>query len=179
MEASNNLYVSYNNSSNYYYAEEEEEKRSTTLSSKYATTTTFYSSLHAVQKPIIMKKKSIAPFPPTKPRVYKVHPAKFKELVQRLTASGPGRRLDEIAPPPLDLTISPTNINDNSNKAAAEAAEEARPVERNKSQNKYSETCGGLSPLRFSFSPSGMACWPLSPLLSPGTLSSLGLATVL
>lgn len=174
MEASNNLYVSYNNSSNYYYAEEE-EKRSTTLSSKHATTT-FYSSLHAVRKPIIMKKKSIAPFPPTKPRVYKVHPAKFKELVQRLTASGPGRRLDEIAPPPLDLMISPTNINDNNNKAAAE---EARPVERNKSQNKYSETCGGLSPLRFSFSPSGMACWPLSPLFSPGTLSYLELATVL
>lgn len=176
MEASNNFYVSYNNSSNYYYAEEE-EKRSTTLSSKYATTT-LYSSLHAVRKPKIMKKKSIAPFPPTKPRVYKVHPAKFKELVQRLTSSGPGRRLDEIAPPPLDLMISPTNINDNNNKAAA-AAEEARPVERNKSQNKYSETCGGLSPLRFSFSPSGMACWRLSPLFSPGTLSSLELATVL
>ncbi|CAN0917797.1 hypothetical protein LINGRAHAP2_LOCUS30519 [Linum grandiflorum] len=78
----------------------------------------FYSSLHSIQgtehkykqgnsnKPFLNKKLPIAPLPPNRPpKVYKVHPINFKELVQNLTGASAAqpRRMQNLAPAPLDL----------------------------------------------------------------------------
>ncbi|KAJ0096633.1 hypothetical protein Patl1_28488 [Pistacia atlantica] len=48
----------------------------------------YHSSLHAVRKaPLKPRKKPIAPLPPTRPKVYKVDPVNFLDLVQKLTGS--------------------------------------------------------------------------------------------
>ncbi|KAJ8760637.1 hypothetical protein K2173_015304 [Erythroxylum novogranatense] len=66
------------------------------------------SSLHSVRKPQVKPwKLPIAPLPPIRPRVYKVDPANFRDLVQKLTgADDPShsqQRLHNVAPPPLHL----------------------------------------------------------------------------
>lgn len=132
---------------------------------------------------MMMMKKPIAPLPPTKPKVYKVEPMKFKEVVQRLTAAPEfqlrsRRRLQEMAPPPLDLSSSSSSsaspiFLEQEKPAAAAAAAAAAEV----NINYFHETavverksCGALSPLGFNFS-------LFSPLLSPGTLSLLEQST--
>ncbi|XP_070037205.1 uncharacterized protein [Nicotiana tomentosiformis] len=105
----------------------------------------YHSSLHGVRrlplKPMI--KQPIAPLPPTPPKIYRVEPVNFKEVVQMLTAApefqsvfnnsssdsdsssnnSNSRRLKDVAPPPLDL--SPISLPRNS--IAAEWREFLRP----------------------------------------------------
>ncbi|CAI9780799.1 unnamed protein product [Fraxinus pennsylvanica] len=87
-------------SSNKIYSYREEEKRDKLASN-------FYSALHSVRKlPMKQVKKPIAPFPPTPPKIYKVDPVNFKEVVQKLTSATESQstRLQEVAPPPLSLS---------------------------------------------------------------------------
>lgn len=110
-------------------------------------TQAYRAALHAIRKiPMkhVITKKPIAPMPPVPPKIYKVAPVDFRDVVQRLTA-GPEfqrRRLQEVAPPPLSLSPLPLT-----GKSA------------------------GMSPLGFSLSPSSLA-WCSSMLFSPQTLSS-------
>ncbi|CDP02623.1 unnamed protein product [Coffea canephora] len=131
MENSSDSYNSSSSTSSQFAAYQQclEENRPKT------TTSSFYSSLHAVRKlPLKPMKKPIAPLPPMKPKVYKVDSVNFKQVVQRLTSApefqpnvSPApeaqevvekvptalalrpRRLEEVAPPALDLssTASP------------------------------------------------------------------------
>ncbi|EXC12630.1 hypothetical protein L484_013008 [Morus notabilis] len=87
-------------------------------SSKPQSSLPYYaSSLHSVRKaPAKPWKKPVAPLPPTPPRVYKVDPINFRNLVQRLTAApefqlaataaadNSPRRLQTLAPPPVQTT---------------------------------------------------------------------------
>lgn len=68
----------------------------------------YRSALHSVRKTAIMKKQPIAPMPPTPPKIYKVDPVDFRDVVQRLTAEPEFQRtrLREVAPPPLSLSHS-------------------------------------------------------------------------
>lgn len=175
----------------------------------------YHASLHAIRRlPLKPMKKPIAPLPPTKPKVYKVDSMNFKKVVQRLTSApefqpnteqamekdvveilpaGPAfrpRRLEEVAPPALDLSNNTTlslrfSANDaanslqgtqyhhyNSPNGMQIPATFSEIIASERKLHKLSETCGAQSPLGFSFSPSSMA-WCLSPLLSPGTLSLL------
>ncbi|KAG6401219.1 hypothetical protein SASPL_138068 [Salvia splendens] len=115
----------------------------------------FRSALHTVRKPT---KKPIAPLPPAPPRIYKVAPVEFKDVVQKLTGGGvelqPTRLLREVAPPPLSL--HPQHRSEN---------------EEEKRQKSVDACFGILSPLGFSISPSSLA-WCSAVLLSPGTLAS-------
>lgn len=128
----------------------------------------FRSALHSVRKNIpsknlITKKLPIAPLPPTPPRVYKVDPGDFKDVVQKLTGSSSDlqpTRLQEVAPPPLSLSPPhPATFFDNSS--------EEKPNNRKSFEN----YCGALSPLGFSLSPASLA-WCSSMLMSPGALAS-------
>ncbi|XP_009792357.2 uncharacterized protein LOC107774888 [Nicotiana tabacum] len=89
----------------------------------------YNSSLRRVRslpsKPIT--KKPIAPSLPIPPKIYRVEAVNFREVVQMLTAAPEfqshsnspsgfsSRRLQEVAPPPLDL--SPTSLTSNNNTA--------------------------------------------------------------
>ncbi|XP_019234329.1 PREDICTED: uncharacterized protein LOC109214831 [Nicotiana attenuata] len=166
-----------------------------------------------------MTKQPIAPLPPTPPKIYRVEPINFKEVVQMLTAapefqsnssnsssvsgfscgSGSGsssssssRRLQDVAPPPLDL--SPVSLSRNS--IAEQWREFLRPSSSSNNQvESFSTTCnnltneaqershvtpripsenyfGSCSPLaNFALSPASFA-WSSSLLLSPSTLTS-------
>ncbi|CAN4121452.1 unnamed protein product [Withania somnifera] len=178
-----------------------------------------------------MTKQPIAPLPPTPPKIYKVEPINFKDVVQMLTSapefqsvsdnsissfdsafdsgfiydSGSGsfnsRRLQEVAPPPLDLSqvsLQRNNGNNNSNNIAAEWREflrsssssnkqlvESISMAYNDSINDQAQersqvmhripsenSFGSCSPLTsFPLSPASFA-WCSSILLSPGTLTS-------
>ncbi|KAL7141533.1 hypothetical protein ABFS83_08G059600 [Erythranthe nasuta] len=111
------------------------------------------SSLHSVRKSVITK-KPISPMPaPNPPKVYKVDPIDFRDVVQRLTGGAAPEflptRLQEVAPPPL--TLSPQE-NKPRNKRLTESNLEA------------------ISPLGFSLSPSSLE-WCSSILLSPPTFN--------
>ncbi|XP_078437352.1 VQ motif-containing protein [Wolffia australiana] len=59
-------------------------------------------ALHAVKKPPPKPwRRPAAPQAP--PKVYRVEPRGFRQLVQSLTAAPPARRLQDAAPPPLTL----------------------------------------------------------------------------
>lgn len=139
-------------------------------------TSSYQSSIHGRAPKPMTKKQPIAPFPRTPPKIYKVEAENFKETVQMLTTapgfqSNNSRRLQEVAPPPLDLNHRKCSSHNN-----------VLMTEH----NIRSETTlhGGdippiLSPLGdgfsqlWAFSPVGIG--PLSPsafiLPSPGTLS--------
>ncbi|XP_016451701.1 uncharacterized protein LOC107776330 [Nicotiana tabacum] len=181
----------------------------------------YHSSFHGVRRLPLkpMTKQPIAPLPPTRPKIYRVEPVNFKEVVQMLTAapefqsssdsssgsgSGSGfgsssssssssRRLQDVAPPPLDL--SPVSLPRNNNIAAEwrqflrpstssnnrvesisaayndstiEAQERSHGTPQNPSENYF----GSCSPLaNFPLSPASFA-WCCSLLLSPSTLTS-------
>ncbi|PHT37826.1 hypothetical protein CQW23_21399 [Capsicum baccatum] len=176
-----------------------------------------------------MTKQPIAPLPPTPPKIYRVEPINFKEVVQMLTAapefqsvsddsisssasgsisgsssgvqmltaapefqsvsnnsvsssdsgSFNSRRLQDVAPPPLDL--SPVSLqrnnrnNNNNNNISAvyndsinEEQERSHVAPRIPSENHF----GSCSPLaNFPLSPASFA-WCSSILFSPGTLTS-------
>ncbi|KAK4730845.1 hypothetical protein R3W88_023833 [Solanum pinnatisectum] len=184
----------------------------------------YHSSLHGVRKLPTkpMTKLPIAPLPPTPPKIYRVEPNNFKNVVQMLTSSpefqsvsndsishsdsgsgsgcGSGsssfnsRRLQDIAPPPLDLSpVSLQTSNNNNNDILAqwrefllpssstnnqfemcvdsttfEAQERSHVTPRIPSENYF----GSCSPLaNFPLSPASFA-WCSSILFSPGTLTS-------
>ncbi|KAJ8537717.1 hypothetical protein K7X08_014257 [Anisodus acutangulus] len=209
------------NSSPFSTYPQQEVKKNKTLPS-------YHSSLHGVRRPPAkpMTKLPIAPLPPTPPKIYRVEPVNFKKVVQMLTAapefqsvsnnsisssdSGSGsssssisgsfnsRRLQDVAPPPLDLSPVSLKINNCNNDIAAQWCEFRRPssfsndqllvesietctnsttseaqershvTPRNLSENYF----GSCSPLaNFLLSPASFA-WCSSILFSPGTLTS-------
>ncbi|CAN4117182.1 unnamed protein product [Withania somnifera] len=108
-----------NNSSNSTYPQE--VKKNKALPS-------YHSSLHGVRRLPIkpMTKQPIAPLPPTPPKIYKVEPVNFKEVVQMLTSapefqSVSNSSISNIAPPPLDLSpVSLQRNNNNNNNIATQ-----------------------------------------------------------
>ena len=120
----------------------------------------------AVRKPAITK-KPIAPLPPTPPKIYKVEPLEFKDVVQRLTGAVEVQvattRLREVAPPPLDL--SPKHGGLSLDKGENE-------------EEKRLKLFDAMSPLGFALSPASLA-WCSAMLLSPGTLASFEPSAVL
>jgi VQ motif len=69
----------------------------------------FLSSLHMVQKPP-MKPWRKHDNMPTPPRVYRVEPRGFRDLVQKLTGKPPRQLKDSVVPPPqLELEAAHTN----------------------------------------------------------------------
>ncbi|XP_060201093.1 uncharacterized protein LOC132629755 [Lycium barbarum] len=191
----------------------------------------YHCSLHRVRSLLAkpMTKLPIAPLPPTPPKIYRVEPVNFKEIVQMLTVapefqsvsnksisssdsgSGSGsdsisvsgsfnsRRLQDIAPPPLDLSpVSLQRNNGNNDNIAAQWREFLRPPSSSSNNQLLEsiETCidlktseaeeishvtpripsenyfGSCSPLaNFPLSPASFA-WCASILFSPGTLTS-------
>ncbi|XP_049362019.1 uncharacterized protein LOC125826713 [Solanum verrucosum] len=194
---------------------QQEQKKNKKLAS-------YHSSLHGVRRLPLkpMTKLPIAPLPPTPPKIYRVEPNDFKDVVQMLTSSpefqsvsndsisrfdsGSGigsssfnsRRLQDIAPPPLDL--SPISLERSNDNIVAQWSEFLRPsfssninqvVEsieicidstNNGAQERSHVTpripsenyFGSCSPLaNFPLSPASFA-WCSFILLSPGTLTS-------
>ena len=142
-------------------------------------------------------KKPIAPFPPTPPRVYKVDPINFRDLVQKLTGAPkkepePQPRLQRVAPPPLDL-FTPTLFGTDREIAAVPLQPLPSPA-RTPLSSLYQELMyesldakpkripdsimAVSSSIELNLSPSSYA-WCSYPLLSPGTLSSLEQGSVL
>lgn len=82
---------------------------SSTYSSPKAKTNSLHSSvLHTVRKSPTKpgKKPAVAPpLPPKPPRIYKVDPVNFRDVVQKLTGATEfqPRRLQSAAPPPLNV----------------------------------------------------------------------------
>ncbi|MCD7454047.1 hypothetical protein HAX54_023315 [Datura stramonium] len=196
----------------------------------------YHPSLHGVRrlptKP--MTKLPIAPLPPTPPKIYRVEPVNFKEVVQMLTAtpefqsvssnsitysdsgsgsgSGSGsisvsgsfnsRRLQNVAPPPLDLSPIPLRSNSvnttTNNNIAAQWREFLRPSSSSfvsdnnqlvesieayidSTAQEKSHVTPQISSENYFGLCSPLANFPLSPasfawcssiLLSPGTLAS-------
>ncbi|XP_050206925.1 uncharacterized protein LOC126656397 [Mercurialis annua] len=167
-----------------------------------ASSHSFYSSLHSVRKPHQMKpwKKPIAPLPPTPPRVYNVDPINFRDLVQKLTGAAepfdqsleqPQQRLQRVAPPPLDLEREPAFFSREFAAATGSVQQFYPSPVKTPFSALYHELMTDTLPdskprkvsesvsLEFNiFSPSTHG-WCHFPILSPGTLSSLELSTVL
>ncbi|KAJ6732685.1 hypothetical protein OIU74_004602 [Salix koriyanagi] len=103
MEAYNNSSTSLTSSSSMHSKQYSEETKGLKMPQSY------HLSLHSIRKPQMKPgKKPIAPLPPTPPRVYKVDPINFRDLVQKLTGAPEPEpqhqpRLQSVAPPPLDL----------------------------------------------------------------------------
>ncbi|GER30997.1 VQ motif-containing family protein [Striga asiatica] len=123
----------------------------------------YHAALHSVRKiparNIITKKPIQAPLPPTHPKVYKVDPIDFRDVVQKLTGAEcfQPARLREAAPPPLSLSPRQTGTAAGGFPARGEDVKSQKSVE---------------SPIGFSMSPSSLA-WCTAMLLSPRPLSSL------
>ncbi|KAI8534739.1 hypothetical protein RHMOL_Rhmol10G0120100 [Rhododendron molle] len=138
----------------------------------------FHSPLHSVRKPSTkIMKKPIAPMPPTPRRVYKVDSSNFKQLVQKLTAAPEfqSRRLQSMAPPPLNLSTtatfdrpsttlelrpSPIAITPTSETYGRELTNEKREIEA----WKQSDSLATTSPAGFNLSPMSHA-WGSSEIL--------------
>ncbi|OMP01780.1 VQ motif-containing protein [Corchorus olitorius] len=133
-------------------------------------------------------KKPIAPLPPTPPKVYKVDPINFRDLVQKLTgapefmssstnqsqlealAAAPlpdQQRLQRVAPPPISVAASPLS--------RAEVSAPLHLVSGLDHQKLMTDNGLLFTPnsLGLNLSPSSYN-WCAFPILSPGTLSSLG-----
>ncbi|XP_073119892.1 uncharacterized protein [Henckelia pumila] len=131
----------------------------------------FRSSLHSVRKRPSSKnimKKPIAPLPPTPPKIYKVDPLAFKDVVQKLTSAQEFQptRLQEVAPPPLSL--APPRAH---RLGVAPFTEETQ-------RRSFDSAFGDLSPLGFSLSPASLD-WCSSFLFSPTTISAVESNSVL
>lgn len=150
----------------------------------------FQSSLRSVKKTPSKpwKKPAIAPLPPTRPRVYKVDPMNFRDLVQRLTGAPEYQspRLRKVAPPPINVQMtSATTVT--SQPAAPPLSpfsalyKDLMTTETTPQKMNMVSDWGLMSnSLGLSLSPSSRNwCSSSYPLLSPGTLSSLEQSTVL
>ncbi|KAG6767786.1 hypothetical protein NC652_018390 [Populus alba x Populus x berolinensis] len=156
----------------------------------------YHLSLHSIRKPQMKPwKKPIAPLPPTPPRVYKVDPINFRDLVQKLTGAPEPEpqhqpRLQSVAPPPLDLakptlygrdfSAVPSQLLPSPAKTPLSALyQELMSESLDVKPKKISDSLMAVSSsLELNLSPSSRA-WCSFPLLSPGTLSSLEQGTVL
>ncbi|KAK8587609.1 hypothetical protein V6N13_086591 [Hibiscus sabdariffa] len=142
----------------------------------------FHGSLHSVRKPIgkPWKKPAVSPLQPTPPKVYKVDPINFRDLVQKLTGGAgaavvpaeslsqhqtPSSRLQRVALTPPPLQVAPP-----------------QPLHMvsglyhtNPHNQKFSDASSDS--LEFNLSPSSYN-WFSSPILSPTTFSSLDQSTV-
>ncbi|KAI9165803.1 hypothetical protein LWI28_020793 [Acer negundo] len=146
----------------------------------------FQSSLRSVRKSPTKpwKKPAIAPLPPTRPRVYKVDPVNFRDLVQKLTGAPEflqqPQRLRSVAPPPLSIGATPSSFTSASPAATtpfsalykelmmSELTPDTKPTQKMMMSDwsMMSNSIGlGLSPASHN--------WCTS-LLSPGALSSQG-----
>ncbi|GMI67235.1 hypothetical protein like AT2G22880 [Hibiscus trionum] len=129
----------------------------------------FHASLHSVRKPIGKPgKKPVSPLQPTPPKVYKVDPINFRDLVQKLTGGGhqmPSPRLQRVAQPPPPLQVAPP-----------QPLQMVSALYQTKPQNqKFSDA--SPESLGLNLSPSSYN-WCSFPILSPTTLSSLDQSTV-
>ncbi|KAJ4714693.1 VQ motif-containing protein [Melia azedarach] len=151
----------------------------------------FRSSIHSVRKSPAKpwNKKPIAPMPPTRPRVYKVDPINFRDLVQKLTGAEPecssqSQRLKSVAPPPLnvaahsyfggDVAGAPLQLLPPPGKTT-EMSDFYMELMSEISDAKTQKTsdCGMASnTVGLSLSPSSYN-WRTYPLLSPGSLSTV------
>uniref|UniRef100_A0A6N2LR79 VQ domain-containing protein n=1 Tax=Salix viminalis TaxID=40686 RepID=A0A6N2LR79_SALVM len=200
MEANNNSSTSLTSSSSMYSKQYSEETKGLKMPQSY------HLSLHSIRKPQMKPgKKPIAPLPPTPPRVYKVDPINFRDLVQKLTGApepDPQHqpRLQSVAPPPLDLATpalfsrdsqllpSPAKTISTRNRNSIEKLTktplstlywELMSESLDVKPKKISDSLMAVSSsLELNLSPSSHA-WCAFPLLSPGTLSGLEQRTVL
>ncbi|KAM0970922.1 hypothetical protein ACFX15_018336 [Malus domestica] len=150
------------------------------------------SSLHSVRKSSSKpwKKPGVAPVPPTPPRIYKVDPINFRELVQSLTCAPEFmeiRSLQSVAPPPIDIRVSsvPNPVPSSSPKISSPFSVmykdlsdtlELSPMPRHQ---KVHDSTVDSSYLRLNLQSPSSHHWFSFPLLSPGTLSSIEQSTVL
>ncbi|XWS45119.1 hypothetical protein CRYUN_Cryun15aG0109500 [Craigia yunnanensis] len=145
----------------------------------------FHASLHSVRKPLAKPWKK--PIAPTLPKVYRVDPINFRDLVQKLTgapefvsqshlqSSSSHQRIQRVAPPPLHVAASPLS-----------RAEVSAPLhllsglDHTKLQNQKFSDNAMITPnsLELNLSPSSYN-WCAFPIPSPGTLSSLEQSSVL
>lgn len=159
----------------------------------------YQSSLHSVRKsPLKTVKKPIAPLPPTRPKVYKVDPVNFRDLVQKLTGAcayenesesqqPQSQRLKSVAPPPINVSSSrspfsfcggefaPQQLLPSPAKSPFSALYKDLMSEVSSSDAKPQKLsdCGIASnSLGLSLSPSSYN-WFSYPLLSPASLSTL------
>ncbi|XP_022774118.1 uncharacterized protein LOC111316434 [Durio zibethinus] len=153
----------------------------------------FHASLHSVRKPLTKPwKLPIAPLPPTPPKVYKVDPKNFRDLVQKLTGAPefmpqsqhqkslsqlhqlPHQRLQRVAPLPLQVAASPLSRAEVSAPLhLLSGLDHSKPQNQNFSDNAMIKS----NSLGMNLSSSSYNWWP-SPILSPGTLSSKEQSTV-
>ncbi|KAK9902570.1 hypothetical protein M0R45_001506 [Rubus argutus] len=152
-----------------------------------------HSSLHSVRKTSAKpwRKPSVAPLPPTPPRVYKVDPINFRDLVQKLTSATeylnePTRlsSLQSVAPPPIEIQRGPPHVpSPVSGKSASpfslmykDLSETLGISSTPHHQKKVVDQniMGDSSYLRLNLSPASQH-WFSFPQLSPGTLTSLEL----
>ncbi|XP_065848757.1 VQ motif-containing protein 9-like [Euphorbia lathyris] len=144
------------------------------------------SSLHSVRKSNVNpSKKPIASLPPTPPRVYKVDPMNFRDLVQKLTGAAEEssieeqslpqqHRLQRVAPPLIDILDRQPSVLFNNSPVKTPSSALYRELMCDTPDQKSiniseSVMAPGFLDLNL-FSPSA---WCSFPLLSPGTLSSL------
>ncbi|XP_057501626.1 VQ motif-containing protein 29-like [Actinidia eriantha] len=144
----------------------------------------FHSTLHSVRKiPAKTWKKPIAPLPPTLPRIYKVAPIDFKQIVQKLTGGHDlqSHRLQSVAPLPLSLSTTTTSSDGDEPAATLELLHDTtttplsatyRDLMSQTLETKPWKPSNGFGAVEFSLSPSSHA-WCSFLLPSPGTLSSL------
>ncbi|EOX91740.1 hypothetical protein QUC31_003262 [Theobroma cacao] len=152
----------------------------------------FHASLHEVRKPLAKPwKKPIAPLPPTPPRVYKVDPINFRDLVQKLTGAPEfmsqsqsssqlqlphHQRLQRVAPPPLSVASSPLSRAEVSAQLHLLSGFDHSAKTQNQKFLDNAKITSNSS-LGLNLSPSSYN-WCAFPILSPGTLSSLEQSTV-
>ncbi|XP_008812107.1 pollen-specific leucine-rich repeat extensin-like protein 3 [Phoenix dactylifera] len=143
---------------------------------KQAKTPPFQAALHSVQRPPAKPWKK--PDHPVPPKVYRVDPRDFRQLVQKLTGAPQStpRPLKDTARPPPPLLLAPRNplpppppppppVFDNRNYFSIESL---KPMEQKAVSGYQSPT--GLAGL---FSPSPYPAWCSFPLLSPGSIAML------
>ncbi|KAK8702954.1 hypothetical protein V6N13_021288 [Hibiscus sabdariffa] len=138
---------------------------SSALARGFKDSQSFHASLHSVRKPIGKPgKKPISPLQPTRPKVYKVDPINFRDLVQKLTGGGhqtPSSTLQRVAQPPPPLQVAPP-----------QPLHMVAGLYNTKPQNQ--KFCDASSDsLGFSLSPSSYN-WCSFPILSPTTLGQFG-----
>ncbi|KAK8710901.1 hypothetical protein V6N13_146210 [Hibiscus sabdariffa] len=136
----------------------------------------FHGSLHSVRKPMgkPWKKPAVSPLQPTPPKVYKVDPINFRDLVQKLTGGAavvPAESLSQRQTQSSRLErVPPLQV------AAAQPLHMVSGLYHTNPHNqKYSDASS--ESLGFNLSPSSYN-WFSSPILSPTTFSSLDQSTV-
>lgn len=127
--------------------------------------------------------------PPPRPRVYKVDPINFRDLVQKLTGSQPSetvqspQRLKKIAPPPLDVAARSFLGGDNKTVAVQAPSPVKSPFSgfcrELMSENEMFDVKRDMldTSMGLSLSPSTYNWCAYYPLLSPGSLSGLEQST--